>query len=453
MKLTKYLAFVVSALLVLPLTGCSSDDDTGGSAEYSVAEMVGEWFVEMDVDNNVDKEVVTFTLGNGGAYDVVVRYCSKNEGYKDEFNGTYTVSGNKLKTEYDLYGERFSSEYQIRKVGKYDMMLFLTAMQVEEIDHRIVDTWNLKVGQTDDVFVNDPEFFAEEYTSNDEKVAAVSSTGTVTALRQGTAYISATSSVGTAVTRVVVEDPNTYIDNFMNYFGESVDVATHAYGNLYDEQILKDNNNLMMRHYYLTDDKIHEVGFSYNENGIVEDIRVVIRDDATINTVLDTFANLYDFIAQSDNKYYFRTTKNARSVSVSFDMSRRFIQYEYESANDPFAVLDGLIYNTATEIAAKIGHEITNEERQNGQFISVLSNSTYDAIAVYFDGNTDVVSNYRLHFNSSVGYEEVYQWYSHHYLETGLKEIKFFQMNPLVYISVDIFEKDGHVYVVYLPGY
>lgn len=452
MKLTKYLSFVVSALLVLPLAGCSNDDDTGGSAGYSATEMVGEWLVEMDVDNNVDKEIVTFTLGSGGAFDIVVRYCSKEEGYKDEFNGTYTVSGNKLKTEYDLYGERFSAEYQIRKIGKYDMMLFLTAMQIEEIDHRIVDTWNLKVGHTDDVFVNDPEFFAEEYTSSDEKVATVSSTGTVTALRQGTAYISATSSVGTAVIRVVVENPNTYIDDFMGYFGESVNVATHAYGNLYGEQILEDNNNLMMHHYYLADDKIQELGFSYNEDGIVEDIRVVIRDDATIKTVLDSFANLYDFIAQSDDKYYFRTTKNARNVIVSFDMTRQFIQYEYENTNDPYAVLDGLAYNTATEIAAKVGHVITDEERQNGKFVSILSSSVYDGITVYFDGNTDVVTNYQLHFNSSVSYEEVYQWYLRHYLETGYENIQFYQWDPLVYISTGIYS-DGHVYVIYWPGY
>lgn len=451
-KFHQYLSLLLMLLLATIMVSCSEDDDDGDSAGISVADVAGEWYVETGASTSDYKDCITFTLGKDGSYKSTEYDIYKYAGEMFTAEGTYSISGKKLRIQFSIYGETASSMPQITSLGNYDMTLFYPDTQIEERDHRIVDTWHMKVGDKDEVFINDPDFMAVEYSSNDERVATVSPTGMVEAVRQGTAYIMAVSPIGTAVIRVVVEHPQMIIDDCMAYFGEDISVATKVYGNLYNDLILSDDDGssgLKMRHYFLADDKISELGFVYNENGVIEDIRLLLRGNDILEPVVKAITNMYEFRAEHGSNLIYRASKNSRRVAIIVDTSIGLIQYLYESNNDPYAIVDELASMTLSEILEKLNYEITDADRTDGYFIVLVNSQVCSSIVVYFDEAADKINILRLRFREDISYEEVDNWYAQHYIATGYDDEdwpRYYQYpSTWVYLSI----KNGIVQVTY----
>lgn len=450
-KFHQYLSVLLMLLLANIMVSCSEDDDDGGSGGISVADVAGEWYVETGASTSEYKDCITFSLDKDGHYKNTEYDINKYTGDMFTAEGTYSISGKKLRLQFSVYGETFSSMPQITSLGKYDMTLFYPDTQIEERDHRIVDTWHMKVGDKDEVFINDPDFIAVEYSSDDERVATVSPTGTVEAVRQGTAYIMAVSPIGTAVIRVVVEHPQMIIDDFMAYFGENISVGTKAYGNLYNDlDYSYGDDQFLMRHYYLADDKIREFGLFYNESGMVEAISIIVRDHSLMESLIEAIEKVYEFRSERESNLIYRGTKNSRRVAIIVDPINGLIQYSYESNNDPYAIVDELASLTLSEFLDKLDYEITDKDRADGYFVVFLNSQVCSSVVVYFDEATNKITCLRLRFREGISYDEVDNWYAQHYTATGLDEgwPRYYQYpSTYIYFSVE----GGKVVVTYYP--
>lgn len=432
--------------LAFILAGCSEDDDVYTGIQAS--DVVGEWYVENGIPTLEYRERTTFTLGSDGSIKLQLAYATDRSSDVEVYEGTYALNGKRLRMQHKI-----SSQPEVLFLNKYDMRLFYPDLQMEEIDHRIVDTWHMKVGDVDDVLINDPDFIPMEFSSDDETVASVSSSGTVNALKPGTAYILAASSIGGAVIRVIVELEDNPLDDYLQYIGEDIETGTKAYGPFFTDISNDDNSELTSRYYYLWDENVSELAFTYNQKGGIEQVALMVRNDEILQKVIAAYWEKYEYVNDTGTLLIFRSSKNVRRVLIGIDYTSGIIQFIYADDNDPFAQYDGLVVKNASEIAAMVGHTITDAEKRSGNFIELIMNSSvYQAISVYFDPETDEVSIVRLYCKKNISYSEVDTWFSMNYLATGSESIQYAQMSPYILISLST-TSDNEVVITYRRMY
>lgn len=438
--LYQYLVLFVTVIMAFVLTGCTNDDDIGVSySEYKDA-VVGEWYAELGEKDGVQQRI-TFEFAQDGAFSVLSTYTSGLDFDYKKGGGSYTVSGNKLHENYVIYGEKGSTDYEIRSVGEYDMHLFLRSNQLEEVDYRIVETIQMKVGETQYVSVSNPNFHPDEYVSDDELIVKVDDTGTVQALRQGTAYILIRSSIGTAVIRVVVET-DTYIDDFVKYMGEPISVATKAYGNLHGDSYNEDFN-YYLRGYFLQDDKVEQVVFIHNTDGVVEGVTIRLRELSDIENIRHAFYRSYQFLNEKDGVQYYLATKLARKIRINVKESTGIIEYYYGSAKDPFAEADDyakhLASMTAEEIAAENNVSVDMLKLLQDYFGSVDFdvNDVFPALSVHFNWEIGKIDMMALFPQKEVTFEDLDTWYGQNYISTGYDADSYMYMclEPHMYVA------------------
>lgn len=449
--LSHFITIILSVLSVISLTACSDDDDIGGGYHWDYS-IEGEWFQDLGIQTDEMRQLCVSRFNSDGTFSGVVASATTRDFNYFSAEGTYRIEGNQLYENYTMFEEAVTDIYEIKSIGKYDMLLYNHVVEAEDLSHRIVETFHLKVGETEELWVNDPDFIIQEYSSSDDKIATISDTGMIEAVRAGTAYLSAVSSIGTAVVRVVVTNPVTGIDDFTAYFGEDISVATQAYGNLYKNLDVKYDSALTMRHYNLIDDQIQEIGFIYDASGLVEDIKFIVRDSALVEKLVTTYDRLYEFRAVYEDIIYFQTKKSGRAVDIAVDTAYGLVELFYEQENDPFAAADKLFYMTATEAAAALGHELTESELTSGRFSVLPTSGIFWGITVSFNKETLEVTSLYLYCNDSVTYEDVDTWYAQHYTATGSTGFQYGRIDPITLSTtmIMITGSDGAVSIAYI---
>ena len=444
-EIYKYMTFVIVGLLLMPMAGCSDDDDSpdgNNSFDYSI---VGEWYTETGKSVNGIKEQGISQYNSDGTWHGSVVYIDALHNQNVSIDGTYRITGKTFIQTMNMFGETSTSTYNIQSLGKYDLMMYFPEGEMIDLSHRIVDTVHMQVGQSDNVQINDPDFMPMEYSSSDEDVVDIAATGTFQTKRAGTAYLSVVSSIGTAVIRVVVTDPETYIDNFVRYLGEERSTVTNAYGNLYYDIDL--GNGVINQQYALIDDNINEVTFCYSANR-VDSIDLWLNETADIDNILTAFSNHYSYLTDYNGVYYFRTMKNLRVVRIHYVDEYKGIRIKFNDPNDPFIDLDNLVRMTATEAANTLGHVITEEEREDGKFIHVLGkyeNAVFSGLSIRFD-EYDEIHQLTLYCKEGTSQSDIEFWYQQNYIY--ISEGSYGQMTPLMLISLDE-DEDGNTHVIY----
>lgn len=422
-SIRQYKEIFITCLLAIWLTGCSDDDYVGKNHSEFKEAIAGEWYAAVERDDNYLERYI-FEFGEDNSYSITYSSVNRQDYIYEKGEGSYSLNGKSLKQSYIMYGTQMSGDYEVRSVGKYDMHLFLKSTLLEETDYRIVETIYMKVGETADVSINDPDFYPDSYISDDERVVEVYNTGTILAKRQGTAYIIVQSSIGTAAIRVVVE-AETYIDDILVYLDEQISNVTDAYGELFSE-FVNQNTGQNMRKYFLLDDKVQQLLFGYDEKGIVKNATLVLRKLTDMEKVMNIFYKIYYFEAEQDGIKYYSTTKNARRVKILIRESSREIGYIFENNNDPILIMDNLvnklITKTASEAFSLLGLTVTDEDREMGCIFLDLNNSFFRDLIIEFEPYSDVISRISLLTVEGVTFNDLDEWYGKHYILTGYDE-------------------------------
>lgn len=428
----KFRYFFISSLFLLPMISCSDDETSDADFPDYKSLITGEWFVDLGVQTDIFKNIGLSTWNSDGTTTGLMANVSDENSLYYPSGGQYTISGNKL-TEI-LEGHSYVSI--IRSIGKYDLVLFEQAANQTNIYHRIVETKEMTVGETQDLTVNDPDFIANEYRSSEVGVVSVSPTGHAEAKRAGTSYVSVSSPEGTAIIRIVVINPKSLIDDFAAYMGMKIDYATEAYGSPYQEEV---NDTMVARGHLLLEDDISEVIFAADVNKLIYQIHVEIRNQPAFDRIVEHLKTAYDYIGENDTWIYLRSSNLSRYVSIKINIPYKLLVYQFDDADDPFAEYDNLCLMTATEAAEKLGHKITNINKSLGYFRKSVSNKLYKNVTVFFDADTDIISTVLLNFREGTDPESVKQWYGQRYFSTELDGISlpnYLQLKPEIWIYV-----------------
>lgn len=294
--------------------------------------IVGEWFEDSSSEGVKILSVWKFEEGN--QYSDWLGYVAPGISHILETNGTYTTSDNSLSCEHIDQTSNLNviDHYDIKVIDKYTFTVYSREYSQQEEYHRIVDTYYIQVGDTKKIQI-DNNFIPTSYNSTDSRVAVVNN-DSIQALKRGTTYISVSSSIGTAVIRIVVQDQGNVIDDYMQYLGVSIDDVTKEFGDLHLDIFMEDKG-IFAKTFPLIDDFIKDVVFFYGSDGIISSIFAHAREGVDISVLKQSLAKKYPKNYPGDNCQYYETEKNGRKITIIWNDELNDISYNYRlSDND-----------------------------------------------------------------------------------------------------------------------
>lgn len=307
-------------LFTFGLTGCSSDSDPDQGDD-----IYGEWF--QNISSSDMKILYTVNFKTDGKTEKWQSIIGNAYNIYKYYSGTYTYSNSVLTDKYvnPFDGNNQTDIYDVVSLGKYDMTTYNKDYAATEVLHRIIKTYQMQVGDTLGLSVKNTDFGASSYSSTEPKVAIVNH-GIVTALKRGTTYVCATSNKGTAAYRVIVTDPENYIDDFTFYLGCTPQSILQEYGKANVSGALTNGYNALA--YYMVDEMIESVSFMYPSNkSIIDYVIVDLREYTNTSLITEHFNKKYTFTSERGSDRYYKTTKDGHEVQILWEPSEREITY------------------------------------------------------------------------------------------------------------------------------
>lgn len=455
--------FTMAVLLTAGLifTSCSKDDDDkgGGGQPQKEATIIGEWF--QDASAGDVKQYSAAKYNEDGSAEFMMLLVTTTESLYYNYNGSYSLKGSSLSESYvsPITGENATDKYEVVSLDKYALTVKFLGNNATDVMNRIVDNYSMTVGDSKNFGYSADGFSPTAYKTSDEAIVRVSASGSIEAVKRGTAYVSATSAEGTAVIRVTVTDPDNYIDDFMSFIGGPIDNVTKVYGNHYIEV----PNTLVERTYALADELVESAMFAYF-GGTVLMANVQLREGVDSEAIISSFKKKYTLYKESKNVPVFSTVIDGQEYRISYFISLGTISYmpnletpepepgNYSSA--AFEQFDGLIMMGKADAAAKaFGITLTEENMEDGWFdIEGFDNEVFRQVSVMFNEDPDDeeymnITTIMLFTKRGIKQADIEQWYATHYTATG-DEKNPYQSNtsPVYYIS---FKESGSSTTVY----
>lgn len=440
---------VLAISLLVNLTACNKNPEQESVPPEEKPSLIGEWY--QDAIEETGKAVYTIGYKDDGTLNVWHIDISKQGNYLFDYNGTYKLfpEQNEIELSYDhpLFG--YQTEYdKVTSLDKYSYTIFNEMYSVSDKLFRIIDTFYLNVGENKQIVITDPDFVPLSYQSVADNVATVDNSGTVKAIKRGFSFIKVKSSTGMVVVRIIVNDPNNVVDDFVLYMGGSVDETVYPFGNIYGEGY---SNGEKLRSYYLFDNIEQDVMFSLDGNNDIYEVLLTLRDGADLDAIKQSFNVKYTLLASKDGSYLYKTEKDGREIDVLISGSKRQLRYIYKEIV-PEVKYDNLITMTIDQAVTSLGHTLTSDEMTAGYCKVLLEDDFFDQVELIFDKTTKTINNVKLRLKDGLGRNDIEGYYKEHYYATGVDEYPYGNKDPwyssdfIVYFSV----KDGRTYVDYM---
>lgn len=368
-------------LLLLPLMVCTScsDDDEVESASHSG--ILGGWFMDWSTSDKVILDEITFNGDGTFGYCNIISSIKAGMNLKEAGTSTYSYDGKVLKCLYNLSSGSTTQKLKVDYLDKYTCTLVNEDNGAVETSSRIVDTYYLNVGDVTGFVFQDPDFSATSYVSSDSRIALVSETGEISAIKRGTTYITARADVGAVTIKIIVSDRKYATDEYGDDLTLSKREIAKKYGKNYMD--LPALNGWL---YYPGYVDINEVMFVFDKNGKVKKVGVQYWTDIDLSKITRSFENKYErvgvedegfnaFVVHGDKcNYYAYTDVNTSTVG-------------YEKIESDFEKYDGCASFTADEIAKLLDHELTEED--DGLIsVRLYDGDMYEKAQVLYDTET-----------------------------------------------------------------
>ena len=181
------------------LMGCTSSNKEDEEFDNSV--FWGEWYL----NENAKITVLTFdALRFNG-----VEYPNPSIQELDRFYGNWAYFADSqslvLNETRESGGATIEIYYQLIQVDKYSMKLREKSLKKTVLFLKIVEKINLHVGEYQDIsYMMNHSIIAHNYSSSDNSTVTVDSSGKVTAISPGIAFITISTDVGTLIVQVKV---------------------------------------------------------------------------------------------------------------------------------------------------------------------------------------------------------------------------------------------------------
>lgn len=427
--------FLLALVVLAGLSTSCKDEDvllnsgtpnppTPPTPTYSVK---GQWLQE--TTSGGVQVMATDNYKEDGTFDSWIYFA----GDQYTYSGTYTYSDNKLTRRYvsPITNSNTVEVYIVNKLDKYSMSSTLDAVQASENFYRIVNTYQMNVGDSRAFSVDDADFAATAYSSTNPQVATVDATGKIQAVKRGFAFIKASTASSTAAIRVEVADASHPVDDLMPFMGGSIENVKAAFGDNYTEI---PGELLTEWRYDVIDNVIKSVSFSHLMGNVMT-ATISLRDEADFNAIAQYLDEHYT-LKQSNSAFrQYSTEVGDERYAIMLSLSQKLITFMRDFSNpDPeqktfpdeaYQQFDGLILQKINDAASALNYELTEEDWENG-FTELISidNPIFASLSLIFDEDEDSdeymeVGTVTLDCKNGIKQEDIEGWYKEHYEATG----------------------------------
>lgn len=391
--------------------------------------VIGEWLDESTGDGICVYQTCKYLSDGTSHYWVGI--ATKGESIYSEYDGTYSFVSGIMTESYisPVLGQDITDKNTVRYLDSYTLSLETLNGGFGTLC-RVVDTYNLNVGDEMKFETPDENFVALDYESFDSSIAEVDCTsGRVMAKRRGMTFIKGSSLIGNAAIRVIVSDSENYIDDFSRWIGQPLKEANRIFGSIY---IDIPKYPLSTRQYSVIDPLISIVEVQYAMQKIHQ-VAIALRERSVINEVVDWMDSKYELINDfpSLNQKIYKASTSDGSVMIYFNMSNGqiiYMPYKEEPmpgtgdyGDENFQGLENLLGMNARDAAASFSHEISNEEWETGSFeIIPADNEVFRQVTVLFENEDEPFEVFTImaFLKKGVDIDAVKDWYEKNYVVT-----------------------------------
>ncbi len=407
---------------------------------------IGEWYEEQITDETMGFYTIEYKEDGTCKIWSIVGGTALH--YFNNYDGTYKLYDNdkKLSLNYvsPFTGENTTDDYDVKSLGRFSYSIYNQEYDITENLNRIILNYNMKVGETIQLKVDDIGFVPTSYSSAIERVATVDANGNIKAVKRGFSFIRVMSDKEKAIIRVQVTDPENIVDSYLQYLGISTSELNQIFGDNYKEGYV---SGKLIHIYYPVDNIEEQVGFYISSNDYVTQTVSILRDEADFNAIKSSFDKKYTLVKEDNMGYYYSAEKDGRLIEILFSEKNKGIRYKVLSNSPIYMKYDGLINMYAHEAADYLGYSITAEDDSDGIFSAWLNNDEYfDRVNVSYNRNTDQIKFVRLRCNQGVTRADIEDYYKSDYVATDDAQYPY----SLNHVHVGFEEENGRTYVVYL---
>lgn len=423
----KGVCLLTAVMALVLLAACSSDNDSydvPGIGNITRDMIVGEWY-EPNGEGS-------YGIGNykaDGSLSSTTIKADKNawsystgSGYWELSDGQFTVvtygdnSG--------LLNTNTKAVYRFVKLTKYEIQLSSLDMDLLSGGYRIVDTYQMNVGESRQAIINDGDFVPQGYSSVNHHVASVDNEGNIEARHLGTTYILITSSIGTAVIRVVVNDSANDFDDALQIMGLPLKSVTKEYGQIYIEQMQDDATTV--RVYNLADEKVMQIQITTDTEGYVGRMEQRLSNNITSDEVRASLNRKYDYYRtdydENERIDWYITQWQCRMVAFGYHENQHLILLHFiEDVRDImwYEDLFSQVMNmdiTLQTVARVLGYTMTADDYARGWFRTSAS-YPYKEVLVVADeqGYADMA---QFSFDDHITYQDFENFLLRFYIPT-----------------------------------
>ena len=389
--------------------------------------MVGTWLENQSGDGNYLLGIDTYRPD--GTFSAWMALVTKTDNVLMSYDGQYTVSGNVMTVNYvsPLTGLSTQEKYEVRSLDDYKLVRYYAANSSTAESHKVVDTFDMKVGDERTISLADANIQPTAFTSLTPGVATVDGSGKVTAKKRGLTFVTVQSPSGDVVVRVDVSDPDNVIDDIFAFMGEDISRVENVYGTNYVEA----GSPLVERFYNVLDMQVEKLTFGYS-SGVVLTASAKLRREADIQAIAESYVRKFGQKQNgSDAMDMYLPEKDGQKYLVTLDKSDysvTIIKYVEtkpagEFGDENFLPYEGLMNLSAEQAAQKLGYTLTDENLSDG-FFSVTpaaDNKVFRRVQFIFDEEEEdhPMTSIVLTCKTNITQAQVEPWYAARYTATG----------------------------------
>lgn len=452
MKIKRGLFFIYLIPFSVMLTGCTDNSETEINGESESYPIVGEWLEDQSYGDR--KALYTLNIKADGTTEMWQGLSNQSNSLYYSYSGTYTYDGSTLVQRHisPIDNSNVTEKYEVMSIGKYDMITYYAQLTSTSFLHRIINTYEMQVGEVKTFQPADMILGASSYSSTNSFVATVNN-GSIVANKRGIAFIYVDSPEGRAAFRVVVKDPDNYVDDCIPFLRLQVNDVVSMFGSEYS--LLIDNSTgIQSIRYNQIDELIESVTFSYTAKNMVNDIVVRIRESADLTKIRKSLDNKYSDVEIVEDGVIYTVANDKYVYGIYWIPRTRSLLYKV--FGHPCEDYDDIIYYTPNQIAAQLGYTITAQDKTNRFFRIPITDNLYDRMEVFIDeqGNTMAID---LYCKEKVDPNKVRSWFEENYYPTGRKDYPYGNKENWVASDVLVTIKEdntnGRTFVEYYNNY
>ena len=446
----KFLSFVAMAMTI-GMMSCSDDECNHeiGLGPSSVVSIVGSWYEE------AENEEMRFSE-NGTFYD---RYANCLRCAEVEGRWEFDSKNNKLTCTYPFLGQTQFVDWTVKKLK--DLSFTISSSMVADHNlEKIVESYDLNVGKTATIEFPKatPDYSITSYTSNNERIASVTSDGVIKAEgEKGITYIKVNTTKTNVWVKVTVGDNCS--DMWFDYAGlMGLDYSNmrKALSRLGDPYSGEDGYSFGFIH------QLHDVVditkvYLCPEDGMVTEVQLLLKESVPEAEVLSYMNSRYYKMGESGSYVFYSSVENQElskaiiaynksEKCVIFNETQHFLHYPHVvDLWTDFVPLFGSDKNLVKSAMDEYGYSFLMSDfnySKDGSDYYYITGNAYAQMAGFVFNPDEQVSEFWVYMDTKSDANDVYDYlcakYTEYESESSQYELVFYNDDKSMKITFDL---------------